>query len=309
VAKVSKQPTPVENNRWWEAYLTRYLIGSIVGAVCLFAIIESESPIGCKIDHFIRYALNECSSCSISNIEKICLNNQIQSSAINNSTISPNYQISSKCDESTSKSPRLVLLLVLGFGYCYLVSAPLTLMHYLRSTLSQVDCLKGSNKNSARALRNLVPVSLIFYLFIPGSLLLSVKSHYSIFFGLSIVALVAVIEVTVRMSEAYRFYKKKAIIASSHKNWWSGELSSSYKHLSEHGNAYLIVIYEIVFAVALGTGGLSLIQGLWLIILWVFLGAICLVYAKQIELQMVHLTPGRLARIKPKSATPNSKQS
>jgi hypothetical protein len=269
----------MQNNRWWEAYLTRFLIGSIVGAACLFAIIHPSysNCFGNKVNEFICYTLGNKNICSGG-----------ENCASTNSDKCKKEYESQKPVEDMS---RLILLLVFGFAYCYVVSAPLALMHYLRASLLIIDSNKFRSNNEESVLSRFNFVSIIFYILIPGSLILSVKSQFCMFFGLILVALLATIEVSFPFSGAYSFYVKKALIFTSSNNGWPREFASSYKHLAEHGNAYLIVIYEILFAVALTSSELSFINGMWLIILWVFLGAICLVYAKQLEIQMVHTTP------------------
>lgn len=262
--------------------MTRYLIGSIVGAACLFAIIKSGSPFGCKIDHFIEYALNGCSECSSCNfVEKIYLKNQIQSSAINNSTISPNYQIGNKCNESSSKASRLVLLLALGFGYCYLVSAPLTLLHYSRSLLN--GCKNCNRANFWGWYYGINFVLLIFpFLGLLAAYTCGIWVIFILIFAAFLIPLFYFAHI-----HGFHFYSKKACLVSRDHAYYK-QFKSSYRDLAEHGNAYMIVIYEVLWAYSLADRNMPIFPVIFLSMGWVFLGAICLVLARALELEMVY---------------------
>lgn len=144
------------------------------------------------------------------------------------------------------KNSNLIVLSALGFAYCYLASAPITLLHATRSLFSKPGGVGISNFLSGVLLSF---VGMVFALLAWGT--------YQYFLGLAIV--VGVILAYVYYSAINSFRKTKhdgqwhvwysSLAISREKG--SKEFIESYRHLREHGNAFFIVILEIALAIPL----------------------------------------------------------
>ena len=91
-----------KNNRWWESYLVRYFSGSIVGAICTAFIYQ-----------FSVWRLSGFS--------------QFQ------------FLKEFKTLNSDSETIKIILFLVIGLVYAYLVSSPITVIHYGRAWRSNLE--------------------------------------------------------------------------------------------------------------------------------------------------------------------------
>ncbi len=269
--------------------MTRYLIGSIVGAACLFTIIQSGSCFGIKINKFLHFSLgdnNSCLICTNTNAtapcwlsEKVCFRDYSNTKPNGVSNQKSECKIDS--NESQSASSRLILLLALGFGYCYLVSAPLTLLHYSRSLL---DACQNTNRKSFWLMYYGINAALLL---LP---LLSLIAAYTT--GLIIIYILLFIVflsplIFYGRKHGFNFYSKKASIFSCN-DIYHKEYKTSYRDLAEHGNAYMIVIYEILWAVILSCKQINMTSAIFLILGWILLGAICLMIARALELELVY---------------------
>lgn len=90
------------NNRWWESYLVRYFSGSIVGAICTAFIYQ-----------FSVWRLGEF--------------RQFQ------------FLKEFKTLSSDSETIKIILFLAIGLVYAYLVSSPITVIHYGRAWRSNLE--------------------------------------------------------------------------------------------------------------------------------------------------------------------------
>jgi hypothetical protein len=97
-----------QNTRWWESYLVRYFLGFIVGAICV-GVLASETG-------FLVAAGDLLASKTASNSQSMIV-------------------IPSKPDWTAI----VIALGFLGLGYCYLASAPITVMHAGRYGRSSLD--------------------------------------------------------------------------------------------------------------------------------------------------------------------------
>lgn len=106
------------NTRWWESYLVRYLLGSIFGSICLI---------------FLAFELDLFRLAS-SYFAEVFPRTSPLSDAIPGATASA---------KGASESPGLTGVLItvglLGLGYCYAVSTPITVLHAARYGRGTVD--------------------------------------------------------------------------------------------------------------------------------------------------------------------------
>lgn len=252
------------NSRWWETYLVRYVTGSVVGAVIVYVLLKN---IGIDL---------------IANWSEI-------------------------------QSTNMVVLGVLGFAYCYLASAPITLLHAVRAVyvgfgIFNLEKAEDETEN-AKLLTRLRRINWKYF----GSLLLTIllfsglglatyPSMWTIFaaVGMTLFLFYALplrmLLLTLSTEEWQRWYfrlaKCRAEDARERK-----EIVESYRHLREHGNAFLIVIMEILLGVILfsvakllekngmGAGANEAIIGLMVmaLIYWIGAGAACWFLANRLE--------------------------
>jgi len=242
------------DNRYWESYLTRYLVGTVVGAVCLFYLTHPEL-MGSYVDNdFIR--ILKKMRCEI------------------------------KYGSNNSTSVYILALAMLGFAHCYLVSAPLTFLHHARLVMYDKDNVKKFNPSQIWMFIVIYVLSLsafgVFCLGIccwtePTS---KYKWYYIVI--LSFILLCSLVLIFFTWSKCkYELAKRAFRVSSALKAGENKADRSTYKALSEHGNAYSIVILQIlsVFIIK-NTNDCQLLT---IVLLWIGLGAICLFIAKRIE--------------------------
>lgn len=114
-------PTELQpSNRWWESYLVRYLLGTIIGVPCIIAILIAVQTSG-EAKEKRDYAKAIQSLVYASPIA----NNSTKSEANNSAQVSL-----SLAGVDTSA---LVITALLGFAYCYVASTPITVFHAARA--------------------------------------------------------------------------------------------------------------------------------------------------------------------------------
>lgn len=134
----------------------------------------------------------------------------------------------------------LFVLPILGLAYCYLASAPVLVLHASRSVL------KGSDEESMMSYLAIFSVIAILVFYFIYSLSPLLGSIILLFVVVLIQASCIYISIKKRTSHYKSLCKKRAEVDNASK-----EYVESYKHLREHGNAFMIVIMEIVLAVIL----------------------------------------------------------
>lgn len=260
------------SSRWWEAYLVRYITGSVVGAVIVYVLL-----IQIDIDLIPCWA--------------------------------------------EVKNSNLLLLASLGFTYCYLASAPIALLHAVRAMYGYGQIKKITpnstlpSLNSCRCcsfFENIKKTDWPFLLVLTaGTLIAAVlggKTH-PLLFGISalsgmtltflyFMALRLYFKTDEHKEEWQRWYLKLAL-SRANDSKCRKEYIESYRHLREHGNAFFIVVLElllgiILFLVAETIHGLTgenkaAMIGVMAIILvyWSMSGAICWFLGNKLESYMV----------------------
>jgi hypothetical protein len=224
-----------ENGRWWEFYLVRYLLGSIVGATLLILLNN-------KSEGIMKGLLSQ-SDVNISSIE----------------------------------GHTILLWAGLGFAYCYLASSPILVFHAMRG-ISLKEILTRLNQKT-----DIPPILYFIAGFIVGLIVgfmvnrtedLTFVRGASVFVVLIIVLLQIVFIVFGQREDgkAINDFYKNLIKQRSVKSIEREQYIESYKHLREHGNAFFIVILEIILAFSIWN--VKSIQSLGIFILvWLAPGA------------------------------------
>jgi hypothetical protein len=211
------------DNLWWEFYFVRYFVGTALGAIIILLLATSTSPVF-------------TSQGALAEILK---------------TLKPE-----KFEPS-----HLWLLATIGLAYCYLASSPVLVLHATRGSLLSV--------RTAAKQKSTLCFATIFFLIdgvIVRSLFIALRTKGSpwdmreFWFGaatLTFLSFVFVFQVFLlwlslwnRESKAFDYYdelvKKRAQTTPE-----SQEYVESYRHLREHGNAFLIAMLELLLGTVL----------------------------------------------------------
>ena len=101
MARAEKSSNDNQNTRWWESYLVRYFLGFIVGGIASFLIA-------------LEFDVFELTTCWLK---------------------ANGFSADGKVDFSTFA----IAIGILGLGFCYLVSTPITVLHAGRYRRGPVD--------------------------------------------------------------------------------------------------------------------------------------------------------------------------
>jgi len=196
------------NSRWWEFYLVRYFVGTVFGTLLIMLIVYSPD----------------------SGINNLLSSNKITLSGFKTNKFELSY---------------LWLFGFIGLAYCYLSSAPILVFHSVRSVFK-----KTLVKNTF--LKYLVIAILIFIVFLIKNWNLIIKTLGGTYTTLAILLALLIICTQFILlvflfseNELFSFYKKLAEKRSVTRHKITVEYVESYRHLREHGNAFLILIMEI----------------------------------------------------------------
>jgi len=135
------------------------------------------------------------------------------------------------------------IFLALGLLYAYLSSAPMLVLHAGRFLIP-----KGSNsasKSLTFILLNLItPIAFYYFSTIPSAPTLAI-CPFVFLASLVLSGQGAIIfNCHSKRSELFAFYKNLSI----NRSYAKGGFVDSYRHMREHGNAFAIVLFEIVLA-------------------------------------------------------------
>lgn len=203
--------------RWWEFYMIRYLIGTLIGTIVLYML-------------FSNFLKREIPDSTYKEILKniLCL------------------------DQSTD----LIILIVGGLAVSYIASSPILILHAIRLRLRRKrKCVDSTNKMKIRTipvrsgviffiLGSILTLISTYYFFI--SIETGVISILIIIpFGLLLYYWISEYGDEQKIKHAY--YE---IVKAREDNQYK-EYTESYRHLREHGNAFFILFTEILLGLAL----------------------------------------------------------
>lgn len=217
--------------RYWESYLIRYFAGTLVGSIAVLSLIY-EAPIFRRLDLPARVADALAAASGVENIVSL-----------------------------------LVLFIALGFAFSYIASAPAYTLHLYRCFLIKGKSRQSKWSDEARLIFLLfgaiIFTSFLFTAFWPRSL----ASTIAAWILLAIIVVIGLLPFSWSMpdqSHITKFYSwlsgRRAVGSSAQKEndrtvaeraTSTREFIESYRHLREHGNAYLIVILNILLACVL----------------------------------------------------------
>lgn len=207
------------NSRWWDFYLVRYMIGTIIGSIILYLLLykfQESNLLGIGISKNLKELI------------------QLKSSAA------------------------LIILITGGLAICYISSSPILILHatrlwFIRKTKKEPE----GDKNSG----NSIPLSTGISFFVLGVLLASaIYYFYHISPITGTISLIILCPFSLflffwlsehnRDIQGKMKYQYFSIVKAREENPIK-EYSESYKHLREHGNAFFIVLFEILLGLSL----------------------------------------------------------
>ncbi|MBB6183535.1 hypothetical protein [Oleiagrimonas soli] len=177
----------------------------------------------------------------------------------------------------------LVMYLGLGLAFCYIASAPLFCFHALRGLLD----VRGKVTWASLAVFLISVVSILIMRFAFGMTIFDWRT-------LSLLGVVVVVSIQISMlGEAFwkkldpvvNFYGKLAVTRSNSKPA-TQEYVESYRHLREHGNAFGIMLFELILGLSIAS--VANIYSVALILLaWIAPAVFVWLVATVLEIRMV----------------------
>ncbi len=217
----------MESNRWWEFYFIRYFVGSVLGALIIMALAFHPES-----------ALDEV----IANL----------------------FDFDS-ADVLKLKSDHFWVILSFGVAFCYIASAPILVMHAFRAHFDfQSDMNTSISSWLLRIIFICAPLVVLYIVFCDQAIKFMFLAAYTLVITLQFVLIVPAI--FHKFKEVFNFYKSltkdRAKVSEDRKQY-----IESYKHLREHGNAFLILFCELMLGCALFVSS-SLSEALIVILVW-----------------------------------------
>ncbi|MCH5276824.1 MAG: hypothetical protein J1E80_03195 [Desulfovibrionaceae bacterium] len=261
-----------QKNHWWESYIIRYALGAIIGSICVYFLLNN---IYITIDDKCGQH-NTISSCE-NNIER-CI--KLLNVALLNGNLNDN----------DLGIPQYILLLIYGLCFSYVASAPGLVFHVMRYKICKKYLKLFGNKSNKTTIYSIK--ILIFLLIFLSSVGYSYFFYFDtwffiisilIFGWLFVVQAHYLINTPIYLIQFYHDLKKAR----------DGNIidKESYQHLREHGNAFLIIIFEAFLTAFLYDLYLIFCNYRYLLmalIVWILPAAFVYLIAYTLEFQMVY---------------------
>jgi hypothetical protein len=219
----NKNDKKLGDSRWWEFYFVRYFVGTAIGAIVILFLIASDGP-GVSNQGALAGVLK---------------------------TLKPDQ----------FDSGYMWLIVGLGLAYCYVASSPVLVLHATRGSLFSVR-----RKVNWKSLLGFLSFVFIFSGIQICSFfrdLLGKGNPWQMqdfYFGATVLALITFIfagqlfllglSLFGHETDTFDYYdkltKKRAAASPA-----GQEYIESYRHLREHGNAFFIVLFELLLGAAL----------------------------------------------------------
>lgn len=227
------------DNRWWEFYFVRYFVGTAIGAIVVLVLAVSKSPMSA---------------------------NQGGVAAILTSLKSTSFD-----------SGHIAALTTIGLAFCYIASAPILVLHATRGSLLK---RRSTFDKKIVWMFSLTVLSATAYQSHALWVALETRGHplasQDFYAGTIFLFLVSLIFLgqlfLLRLSIfgkeecAFKYYDSLAA-KRANVGGVGEEYIESYRHLREHGNAFFIVLLELLLGAALYY---SPVPWAIVIMLWIF---------------------------------------
>lgn len=261
------------NTRWWESYLVRYAIGSIVGALCVYALLDAiGGGVMAKVLMMPSVSMQQiqvlASACKDANANACVAQLQL-------------YQ-----DLYGFNLPQLILLGIYGLGFCYVASSPGLVAHAVRRQL-----VSGSDKvllqSAWFADMKFVSCFTMAVILIPLCVLFCAGAVAAAWVTLMAAFFFVIWQIALLCREYRQGEELFTFYEHLHRARKNPKINlDSYRHLREHGNAFFIVVLELMFfSVAMSMLKVIGHNPFWptLLALWVVPGAMVCFLGHRIE--------------------------
>jgi hypothetical protein len=237
------------SSRWWEYYLVRYFVGSVVGSLLVLSMAAHlAEQLGGAVKGFIISLILAASDGNIKS---------------------------------------LFVLAATGVAYCYVASSPMMILHASRAQLIS-EKSRNFNRSFYWLLAVVLVVVLVGITLImaraPYSNLLLAILIYAAIIGCQL-ALIVIVHVD-KFASTKKFYLDlgRARTMEDHRS----EYVETYRHLREHSNAYAILVLELLLAFVL-VNTRTKAESAAVVVLWLLPAVYCWFVATLLEVVFTHL--------------------
>jgi hypothetical protein len=193
------------NSGWWETYVIRYFVGTIVGsAILLFLNSSSASGLEGKLLPGIK-------------------------------------------NLASLDAGLLTVVAAMGFTYCYISSGPILVIHASRAVFFDGNAKSVSRWLLATSVLNIMACALLIWRGYEKSPVISV----GLIIWVGLIQVVPFIFAIKNRANVTHEYYEKLSLARAETGVERTEYKESYRHLREHGNAFLILLFEGLLGVVL----------------------------------------------------------
>lgn len=248
----------------------RYAIGTVVGAMCVYFVLDMLGP-EAKVLWLMQPDITEL---NIWDLGTICSDNP-QACLVQAQITQDLYGFN---------LAQLILLGIYGLAFTYFASGPVLVWHAVRSQF--IQNLPCANEKASRLIRLIVFLAFLVVVTSLGSLARPDCEWlvHGLLFSAAIYALVQVwLLIRSDFKQSFSYLKKLHVSRKS-----KCIESNSYKHLREHGNAFLLVLHNVMLLGVI----FAIIQTLgedWLILtlLWILPAAGVYILGHKLEAELV----------------------
>lgn len=191
-------------------------------------------------------------------------------------------------DASGLDAQKLSLLLALGLAYCYVASAPVLVFHATRGVFLAATPPRAYRTSVVALLVTVLAVATLM-LFAPSvsNEVVIVGAMFVLVFGFQTILLAFSL---LDRGDLPHSYYLSLVRARSHDSEATRQYIESYKHLREHGNAFLILVFEVVLGIVLSAAPTSNVA-LIALLLWTVPGALVWAIGTLLEQRFTTTTP------------------
>lgn len=256
-----------KNSRWWEFYYVRYFVGTIFGTIIIIG-----------LTFFVEIDGNSLLKLLDQPKDKLTINKIIELAELFE-FVKVNFWI----------------FLLIGLAYCYLASAPILVFHAYRASFFKVDnnkIISGKKFNWIVVGIYLGTLALILESLIFKKTFLIGIMPWVMLTGILILQIIIIVtclygDKTSKFYSILTEYRQKEKNNNSRDNY-----IESYKHLREHGNAFLILLMELLLGLILVK--VHQISHITLVIvLWILPATSVWILGTILEAKLIEMNPNK----------------
>ena len=228
------QPVPQQDSRWWEGYIIRYAVGTVVGGMCVYFILHTLGA-----DAKALWLMQpDITQLHLDALIDICKNTNSEACLVQAQLAQDLYGFN---------LTQLILLGIYGLTFNYIASAPVLVLHATRKFwICNKNKLIKCNKWLA-LLRFGLLAFVMFCICYPFGSAVNQEYKWLMLFVFSLALTLLMYQIIFLAHEALCPLGSINFYISLHKFRQSGLIDiNSYKHLREHGNAFLLVLLNFL---------------------------------------------------------------